>query len=332
MTVGGGSDGQLAGGSAAFAAGRQTGPLAYGLLLFMGIAWGLAVSCSKIASTSGGHPVGLALWQVSISGTMLLIAALASGRPPSLRRDVLRFCLVCGVTGVAFPAMALFWCTQHLPAGIVAIAFASMPLFTYLLSVGFAVEAGERRRLFGVVIGIAAMALLVLPESALPEPGLAPWVVLALVASLSMSFENIYAGGFRPPGVATVPLSCGRQLSAVLVLLPIALATGTTVPLLAPWGTVQWAATATGVLSGVAYTTYLHVIRTCGPVFASQSAYVITLAGVAWGMLLFEERHSLTIWLALALTLAAIALVRPRRMDGAVPLPAAPGVLPRGEG
>jgi drug/metabolite transporter (DMT)-like permease len=316
------------GGSAAVAAGRQTGPLAYGLLLFMGIAWGLAVACSKIASTSGGHPVGLALWQVSISGTMLLIAALASGRPPSLRRDALRFCLICGVTGVAFPAIALFWCTIHLPAGIVAIAFASMPLFTYLMSVAFAVEPGERRRLLGVIVGLVAMALLVLPEGSLPGPGLAPWVMLALVASLSMSFENFYAGGFRPPGVATLPLSCGRQLGAVLVLVPIALVTGTTVPVQVPWGEVQWAATATGVLSGVAYTTYLHVIRTCGPVFASQSAYVITLAGVAWGMLLFEERHSIFIWLALALTLAAIALVRPQRPRAAVPLPAAPGVLP----
>lgn len=294
-------------------AGRpDVGLLAYGLLLFMGIAWGLAVSLAKIAVTAGGHPVGLGLWQVCVSGTMLLAVSILTGGPPPLRRDVARFGLICGTSGVAFPAMALFWSAIYLPAGVVAIAFASMPLFTYLLSVTFGIEPSERRRLLGVVVGLAAMALLVLPEGALPEPGLAPWVLLALAASVGMALENFYAGGFRPEGVSSLHLSCGRQFGAVAVLMPIALVTGTTVPLLEPWGTTQWAATGTGVLSGTAYTTLLYVIRTAGPVFGSQTAYVITLAGVGWGMLLFEERHSLYIWLALGLTLVAIALVKPR--------------------
>ena len=67
------------------------------------------------------------------------------------------------------------------------------------------------------------------------------------------------------------------------------------------------------MLSGVAFTVLLYVIRTAGPVFASQTAYVITLAGVAWGMVLFDERHSVYIWSALALTLTGIALVKPQR-------------------
>ncbi len=291
----------------------DTSSWSYLLLLLMGAAWGLAISFSKLASTSGGHPVGLALWQVCVSGSMLFVVSwLTYGLPP-LRRDIVRFGLVCGAAGGAFPAVALFWSTRYLPAGVVAIAFASMPLFTYLLAVAFSVERSERRRLAGVVIGLAAMALLVLPAGSLPAPGLAPWVLLALVASVSMSIENCYAGGFRPEGAASVQLSCGRQLGAVLYLTPLALGTGTTVPLFEAWGTVQWAATGTGVLSGIAFTTLLYVIRTSGPVFASQSAYVITLAGVAWGLLLFGERHSLYVWGALALTLAGIALVKPRR-------------------
>lgn len=288
-------------------------PLSYLLLLLMGMAWGLAISLAKLASTSGGHPVGLALWQVCVSGSMLFVFSWLTYGPPPLRRDVLRFGLVCGAVGVAFPSVAFFWSTRYLPAGILAIAFASMPLFTYLLSVALAVERSERRRLAGVFIGLAAMILLVLPDGALPVPGLAPWVLLALAASVSMSVENCYAGGFRPADAASVQLSCVRQLGAVLLLAPIALGTGTTVPVLEAWGTVQWAATGTGVLSGVAFTVLLYVIRTSGPVFASQSAYVITLAGVAWGMLLFGERHSLYVWGALALTLAGIALVKPRR-------------------
>ena len=298
--------------AAAAAVKNDSGPLAYGLVLFMGVIWGLAVSLSKIAGLAGGHPVGLAQWQVIVAGSMLLAACIVTTRLPPLRPDVIRFGLVCGAAGVAFPAMALFTATRHLPAGIVAIAFASMPLFTYLMAVVFRVDEGTGRRLSGVLVGIAGMALLVLPKGALPEPGMAPWVLLALAASVSMSFENFYAGGYRPPDIGSLQLSCCRQWGAALMLSPLALATGTAVPVFTQWGPVQWAATGTGIISGVAYTCLLIVIRTSGPVFATQSSYVITLAGVGWGMVLFGEHHSVFIWMALALTLIAITLVKPR--------------------
>ena len=68
------------------------------------------------------------------------------------------------------------------------------------------------------------------------------------------------------------------------------------------------------VLTAVAYTCFLHVIQSAGPVFASQTAYLITLAGVLWGMAIFGERHSPWIWAALALMLAGLSLVRPRQI------------------
>jgi len=287
-------------------------PLHYGLLLLMGLLWGLALSLAKIGVEAGGHPIGMGLWQVATSSTLLLALLAVKRRHPLLRADIVRFGLVCGSCGVAFPSIALFWCALHLPAGVVAIAFASMPLFTYLLSAVLRIEAAQGRRLLGVIAGMLAMALLVLPDSALPAPGLAPWVLLALLASVSMSIENTYAGGYRPPGIGSLELSFTRQGTAVLLLLPLALYTGTAVPLFETWNTMQYAATANGLLSGIAFTLLLYVINTAGPVFASQTAYVITLAGVAWGMVLFGETHSVYIWSALALTLFAIGLVRPR--------------------
>lgn len=291
---------------------HQTGPVAYILLLVMGVGWGLAVSMSKIASTSGGHPIGLALWQVLVSGSLLLAISLLRFRPSVPRTNVIGFSLFCGACGVAFPAYALFQAANYLPAGIVAIAFASMPMFTYMISILFRVEQSRRIRWLGVIIGLTAMALIILPEGALPNAEHTPWVILALIASVSMSVENVYAGGMRPPDISSVQLSCGRQCGAIVLLLPIALLSDTMLPVFEPWGRMQWAATATGVLSGLCFTTLLYVIRTSGPVFASQAAYLITIAGVMWGMVLFGERHSVFIWAAFALTLIGCALVRPR--------------------
>lgn len=286
---------------------------AYALLLFMGAAWGLSLSTMKLAGEAGGHPFGMALWMVTVSGSMLLITSLFLFRPTWPRLSVLRFSFICGACGVAFPAIALFSAAQHLPAGVVALAFAVMPLLTYGLSVVFRVEAGQASRLFGVALGLGAMLFVVVPKGALPSPDAASWVCLTLLASLSMAFENFYAGGFRPENARSLQLSCGRQLGGVVLLTPLVAATGTAVPLFTAWGELQWMTSVSGILSGLAYTALLTVIRTSGPVFASQSAYIITLAGVAWGMLIFQERHSLFVWIALSMTLLAIALVRPRR-------------------
>lgn len=288
-------------------------PAHYALLLLMGVLWGLALSMAKIGVHAGGHPIGMGLWQVSTSMTLLLCVLLIQSKRPVIRVDVLRFGLICGGFGVAFPSIALFWCARYLPAGVVAIAFSSMPLFTYLLAVIFGIEARQRRRLLGVVVGLVAMALLVLPESALPEPGLAPWVLLALFASVSMSIENSYAGGYRPPAVGSLELSFVRQGSAAILLFPLALFSGTALPLFESWGTAQYAATANGLLSGVAFTILLFVINTAGPVFASQTAYVITLAGVGWGIILFAESHSVYIWSAMVMTLIGIGMVHPQK-------------------
>jgi drug/metabolite transporter (DMT)-like permease len=287
------------------------GVLPYALMLFMGLAWGLSVSLSKIGGATGAHPIGLAQWQVVVAALVTFAVCAITRTLPAARADLVRFGLVCGAVGIAFPSMALFQAAKHLPAGIVAIAFATLPLFTYLMSVAWGLEAPSWRRFLGVVIGLAAMAMILLPQSALPDPSAWPWVVLALVASVSMSFENFFAGAFRPRGAGSFALSFVRQVGAVTLLTPLALATGTFLPLGEPWSAMQWAATGTGLISGIAFSCLLYVIATSGAVFATQSAYVITLAGVGWGMILFAERHSGWVWLALALTLIAVALVRP---------------------
>ena len=100
-------------------------------------------------------------------------------------------------------------------------------------------ERAEVLRIIGVVVGLGAIVLLVLPETALPAPGLAPWVLLGLGASVLMSAENLYIATSRPSGLDSLPLSCGRQLAATLLLAPFAFALDLTVPLFTAWGPMQ---------------------------------------------------------------------------------------------
>jgi len=50
-----------------------------------------------------------------------------------------------------------------------------------------------------------------------------------------------------------------------------------------------------------------------GPVFASQTAYVVTLSGVLWGIMIFNDEHSLWVWLSLGVMMLALALVAPKK-------------------
>ncbi|MGH6892879.1 MAG: hypothetical protein ACREEP_11525 [Dongiaceae bacterium] len=68
-----------------------------------------------------------------------------------------------------------------------------------------------------------------------------------------------------------------------------------------------------GAINAVAFTLYFYLIESAGPVFTSQTANLVTLFGVIWGMIIFGEQRSVWIWLSLAAMMVALALVAPRR-------------------
>ncbi len=49
-----------------------------------------------------------------------------------------------------------------------------------------------------------------------------------------------------------------------------------------------------------------------GAVFASQTSYIVTAAGVIWAMLILNERFPPAVWLAAAVMLGGMFLVQPR--------------------
>ena len=96
-------------------------------------------------------------------------------------------------------------------------------------------------------------------------------------------------------------------------MLPVALANGTLFMPTFPFGAVEWAVLGLALIATIAYTMFVTTVERAGPIFASQVGYVVTLAGVFWGMLLFGESHSAWVWVSLVTMLAGLALVTPRK-------------------
>jgi len=283
------------------------------ILLFMGVAWGFTVILAKLIVADGAHPIGVAVWTSALGAGFLLAFSVARRRPVSFARDVVRLYIACGLLGVVIPAVAIYYAASRLPAGVLAITVTVGPILTFL----FLALCGRERlasiRVLGVLFGLLAVVLLVAPETTLPDRSAVPWVLLACLPGLCYASENVILTFYMPDGASPFMITCGNYLVAAIVLLSVALATGSFVPLAWPWSLVEWSIAGMAVINAVAYGLFIYLIGYAGAVFATQAAYLVTLSGVAWGIVIFNEQHAIWVWLSLASMLIGLALVRPQR-------------------
>jgi len=281
-------------------------------LIAIGIAWGFTGPFSKLAVSTGNHPVGVAFWSTAIGAVVLTAVLLARGRRLPLDRRHLVFFLICGLLGTALPNSLAYTAYGHLSVGVMSITMTLGPMATLLLALPLGIERPDPRRLAGLGLGVVAVLLIVAPAASLPDPGQAVWVALPVIVSLSYATENIYLAAARPPGIDALTILCGLSWGALILLTPIVVVADAWFDI-TRLGPPEQAIIANSALHLCAYFGFIWLIGQAGPVFASQVAYVVTGSGVILGMIVYAERHSAWVWVALALMFAGLALVKPKR-------------------
>ena len=81
-----------------------------------------------------------------------------------------------------------------------------------------------------------------------------------------------------------------------------------------PFGLLEWVILANGLINVGAFFAFFTLIKLAGPVFASQAGYLVTIFGVIWGMVIFNEVHSGWVWSSLVVMLFGLSLVLPKNM------------------
>lgn len=290
------------------------------LLIACGTVWGVSFSLIKVLVGFGAHPLALTMIAGFLGGILLLAWCAIRRRGIPLSRAHLVFYVVAGILGSVFPSAALYGSAPHLPAGLLAILTGLSPLMTYLLVLAMRIEGFNPYRFGGLFLGLAAVFVIVVPAEGLPASATVGWVLVAMAAAASYACEDVYIALNRPRWGDSAAIVCGMMFASGVVLLPVAWAGGMWGPLIAQWsGILPWAV-GTAAVNVVSYVLFLELIRRAGPVYAAQTAYVITATGVAWGMVLFGERHSVWIWSAVAMLFAGLILVgRHQPKAGRVP-------------
>ena len=276
----------------------------YARLTLLAAIWGGAFIFLRVAAPALG-----AAWtselRVLLGGLALLAWYRLSGVDVGLRRHA-RAYLMLGAAIIALPFLLYAYAAAHAPASLLAIVNAASPMFGIAWSAALGDERLTARRLAGLALGAAGVALIVGPVEARADPQSHLAVVAALAAACAYGTTGILmkrcAAGVGPRGMAA-----GNQLAAALVLL-----------LLLPFAPVPAAPSLLVVgnllalallASGVAFVLYFRLIADVGATRALTVTYLIPLFGVLWGRLFLGETLPASALAGGALILAGTALV-----------------------
>lgn len=291
----------------------ETSPRALWLGLWaIGIAWGLTGPLSKLAVSTGNHPIGVSFWDALLCALILSAVLVARRQAIALSRRHAAFYLACAVLGTALPNVLSYTAYQHLPVGVMVMILSTVPMMTLAISLPVGVEHVTRRRVVGLGFGVVAVMMIYLPGTSLPDPELAIWVVLPVLVALSYAVENVVIARFRPGDLDPVTIICALSWGATLLLLPAVIYTNAWFSI-ATFGPPEQAIVGNALLHVGAYVGFVWMIGCAGPVFAAQVGYIVTGTGVILGMIVYGERHSVWVWGALALIVVGLSLVKPRQ-------------------
>jgi len=287
----------------------------YAVLIAMGAAWGAVFPITKIAVSTGYKPYGILVWQAVIGIVLSGVVTLVRRRKLSFRREHIGLFLGISLLGSVIPNYFTYTATAHLPAGVISIVIALVPLFSMPMALMLGFEKASAIRFLGAISGAAAIGLLIGPEASLPDPSKIGFLFLALVAPLIYAAEGNFMTWYGPRGLDAMQILFGASVVGLVISVPMAVGLGQVITPFQPWDAPVRAIFFAAILNWAAYVSFVWLIARTGPVFSSQVAYLVTGWGIIWSMVFLGERYSIWVWGAFGLMLLGILLVRPKAQE-----------------
>lgn len=282
------------------------------ILVGLGIGWGSTQPLGKIAASTGHGPLGLVFWQLVTCTVVLGALTLVQGKRLPLHRSALRFYVIVAILGTIVPGLTFYISVARLPSGIMSILISTVPMIAFPIGMILGSESFSWRRLIGLVLGMAGVLIIALPQASLPDPAMAAFIPLAMIGPLFYAFEGTYVARHGMAGMDAVQAMFGASVAGMILATPIMLIAGQGfIP--RALGVPELALFGSSALHALLYATFVWLASKAGAVFATQSGYIVTAAGLCWAVVLLGERFSPVVILAALVMLAGVALVQPRK-------------------
>ncbi|MBR0681272.1 DMT family transporter [Roseomonas eburnea] len=275
-------------------------------LFLLGTLWGVTPVFVKHLGGLGWPPLMIAVFGATGSSAILLGLCRLRGIAIPVDARHLRYYAVSGLFGMALANLVGFTSLQHVPAGFFAMLVPLSPMLTVLGAALIGAERATPRRVLGTVLGLAGVLLAMSPGAALPDRSVLSWATIAALTPVCYAASNLFAARLAPQGTPPLALATGTLAIGAVQVAVFAMLFGQF--RLPPLEGVPVSALQIIVMAS-AFLLWFRSIVTYGGVVTSQTGYIITLTGMAWGWLLFGERPGPLTVPAAMLVFAGLALV-----------------------
>jgi len=290
----------------------------FGVVLGAGFLWGMTMPMAKVAVSTGYQHFGLLFWQLVFMIAFLLPLQIIRGRLVRYEWKHLPVILAIALFGAVIPNSFSYMAFAQLPAGVMAVLIATVPIFTLPIAAAIGLEQVKFRRAAGVILGLLAVVLLVGPENALNSSVSPIWVLIALIGPLAYACEDNAIAKLGLSGLGSIQALFGACILGLVLITPVTIASGQFINLWKPWTIVEFSILGATLFHVVAYAVFIWFIGVAGPVFASMVAYLVTGFGITASALLLGEQYSTYFWAAVGMMALAVFLVSPRQDEGHV--------------
>ncbi|MEM9494931.1 MAG: DMT family transporter [Pseudomonadota bacterium] len=221
-----------------------------------------------------------------------------------------RFMIAVGVVGNTAPFFLFPWAQQYVDSGLAGVYMAFMPIWTIGLAYLFAGEPATPRKLAGFALGFIGIVILMGPDTL---KGAAGSDVKAQAALLLATF--MYAASAvitrRAPPIRPRILAAGMMLVAAITATPALLFVEINP---AGWSFASMASVVgLGVFpTGINGVLIIMLIRRAGAGFMALSNYFTPLFAIFMGFIFYREKLEPTVFIALAVILAGVAISQRR--------------------
>lgn len=254
-------------------------------LVILAAIWGASFLFMRVAAPAFG-PVALIVVRVGVATLCLLPVLVWRGEGAGLLEHW-RGLAVVGLLNSALPFCLFAWAALSLSAGFTAVLNATTPLWGAVVAFAWLGMVLPRLRVVGLVIGFVGVLVLVWGKISFKAGGDGLAVLAALAAPVSYGIAANYT---KQKLAAASPLlvATGSQLTASLMLLPLACFVWPTMPV--PAQAWQAALALAIACTAVAYLMYFRLIAHIGPSKAISVTFLIPLFAVVWGGVFLGER------------------------------------------
>ncbi|HZQ60606.1 MAG TPA: DMT family transporter [Casimicrobiaceae bacterium] len=276
-------------------------------VLVLTFVWGCNWPVLKMG-VSDVPPLTFRSFTLPFAGLGILAIARVAGHSIRVPRELWGKLAVLALFNIGLWNALVLFGVQQLPAGRSAILAYTMPVWTVLISLAMLHEPLSRRRVVGLLLGMAGMALLIGDD--LRHVQRTPTAALLILgAAVCWSIGTVLLRKWKLP----IPQDTLSGWMMLLGWVPLVLVA----PLFAPWpdpasiaGGAWFAIIYNIFFAGtLAHWAWFNLARTLPVAISSMSSLPVPVVGVFSGMLILGERPGIGEWTALALVLAGMFAV-----------------------